>query len=1053
MNDIDLSALRARLASSSGPAYWRSLDELAETDEFKRYVEREFPEQASEWNDPAGRRQFLKLMGASLALAGVTGCTRQPAEKILPYVVPPEGVTAGKPLLFATAMPHDGYASPVLAVSHMGRPTKIEPNPDHPAGGGTSVFSQASILDLYDPDRSQTIRYRGEIRSFTDFVNAMRGALSAQAPLQGTGLRLMTGTVTSPTLAAQIQQFLDLYPSARWVQDDPVSRDNVREGARLAFGQELEARYRLENADAILLLDADLFECGPGHLGYARAFADRRRVDDASAAMNRLYVVESRTTNTGTKADHRVAVRASDVDVVARAIAAGLGVAGASAGSLPSAVSAEWVRAVVDDLRGKGARALVVAGEHQPASVHVLAHAINAALGAVGSTVEYLPPVAVRAEGRMQTLAELTTDMAAGAVDVLIMLGGNPVYTAPADLQFAEQLQKVALRVHHGLFVDETAERCDWHVPATHYLEQWGDLRAFDGTVTICQPLIAPLYEPAKSAHEVLAALGDNPTQTTYEVVRAQWEGTFGEGTLVDADGAPYASFDKFWRKVVHDGFVPGTASTPVSAGAPAAASAPAVAGDAPQADAAAGAPAAQAAAAPAAAPALPAAPAPLAPDALEVTFSPDPTVYDGRYANNGWLQETPKPLNKMTWDNVIVVSPRTAERLGLPAQNVTRAEATLAEVVIGGRTITGPVWVQVGHPDNSINLQLGYGRRKAGRVGNAIGYDAYAVRQATAPWIASEVEVRSTGDTYQVASAQLHFSMENRHLVRTATLEHFKAEPDFAQHVTHVPKYEDTLHGNEWSYDGYKWGMVIDLNACDGCNACVVACTSENNIPVVGKQQVAVGREMHWIRVDRYYEGNLDNPTVHDQPVNCMQCENAPCEVVCPVAATVHSEEGLNDMVYNRCVGTRYCANNCPYKVRRFNFLLYADWDTPTLKMARNPEVTVRSRGVMEKCTYCVQRINSARIEAKLQDRRIADGEVKTACQTACPTQAIIFGDMNDPASQVAKAKASPRNYGLLEDLNTRPRTTYLAAVRNPNPALEPAAAHAPAGHGSETH
>ncbi len=1019
MNDIDLSALRARLASTTGPAYWRSLDELAETDAFKRYVAREFPEQASEWNDPAGRRQFLKLMGASLALAGVTGCTRQPAEKILPYVVPPEGVTAGKPLLFATAMPHDGYATPVLAVSHMGRPTKIEPNPDHPVGGGTSVFSQGSVLDLYDPDRSQTLRYRGEIRSFTDFVSAVQGALSAQAPLQGVGLRLLTGTVTSPTLAAQMQQLLDVYPAARWVQHDPVSRDGVREGARLAFGQDVEPYYRLENADTILLLDADLFECGPGHLGYARAFADRRRLAEGTT-MNRLYVVESRTSNTGTKADHRVAVRASDVDAVARAIAAGLGVAGASAPALPPTVSAEWVRAVVDDLRAKGSRALVVAGDAQPAAVHVLAHAINAALGAVGSTVDYLPAIAVRPEGRTQTLAELVQDIDAGQVDVLVIFDGNPVYTAPADLRFADQLQKVALRIHHGLFADETAELCHWHVPATHYLEQWGDVRAADGTVTICQPLIAPLYDTAKSAHEMLAALGDNPLQTTYEIVRGQWETTFGEGTLVDADGAAYASFDKFWRRVVHDGYVPGTAATPVAGLAPGA---------------------------------IPAAPPALAPEALELTFSVDPTVYDGRFANNGWLQETPKPLNKMTWDNVVIVSPRTAERLGLATQNLTRAEATLAEVNVGGRSVTGPVWVQVGHPDHSVNVQLGYGRRRAGSVGNGLGYNAYAVRQAASPWVLPGVEVRSTGETYRVASAQLHFSMENRHLVRSATLDHFTAEPDFAQHMTHVPKYEDTLHGNEWSYDGYKWGMVIDLNACNGCNACVVACTSENNIPVVGKEQVAVGREMHWIRVDRYYEGDLDSPTVHDQPVNCMQCENAPCEVVCPVAATVHSEEGLNDMVYNRCVGTRYCANNCPYKVRRFNFLLYADWNTPTLKMARNPEVTVRSRGVMEKCTYCVQRINTARIEAKLQDRRIRDGEVQTACQTACPTQAIVFGDMNDPQSAVARAKASPRNYGLLEDLNTRPRTTYLAAVRNPNPVIEPPAAHAPAGHGTETH
>ncbi len=1023
MNDIDLSALRARLASTSGPAYWRSLDELAETDEFKRYVEREFPDHASEWNDPAGRRQFLKLMGASLALAGVTACTRQPEERILPYVTAPEGVVPGKPLLFATAMPDRGYATPVLAVSHMGRPTKIEPNEDHPVGGGTSVFTQASVLDLYDPDRSQTIRYRGEIRAYADVVAALQGALSAQLALQGAGLRLLTGTVTSPTLAAQIQELLDRYPQARWAQDDPVSLQNVREGAVQAFGQELETRYRLENADTLLLLDSDLFDCGVGHLHYARTFADRRRVDAPSASMNRLYVVESRATNTGTKADHRVAVRASDVDAVARAVAAALGVPGVSGGALPGNVSADWVRAVADDLRQSGGRALVVAGEHQPPAVHVLAHAMNAALGAVGTTVEYLPAIAARPEGRTQTLAELNADMAAGQVDLLVILDANPVYTAPADLQFADNLRKVALRIHHGLFRDETADLCHWHVPATHYLEQWTDLRAFDGTVSICQPLIAPLYGAARSAHEIIAACGDNPQATTYEILRARWEAQFGEGLLVDADGAPYADFEKFWRRVVHDGWVPGTAATPVVPAAPAS---------------------------------VPPAPATLAADALEVTFSPDPTVLDGRYANNGWLQETPKPLNKVTWDNVVIVSPRTAERLGLPTQNLTRVDGAgtrLVTVTVDGRSVTGPVWVQVGHPDNSVNLQLGYGRRLAGRVGTDIGYDANAVRSSPSPWVATDVQVADTGTRYSVASTQLHFNMENRHVVRSASLEHFKAEPDFAQHMTHVPKYEDTLHGNEWSYDGYKWGMVIDLNACNGCNACVVACVAENNIPVVGKEQVAAGREMHWIRVDRYYEGNVDNPTVHDQPVTCMQCENAPCEVVCPVAATVHSEEGLNDMVYNRCVGTRYCANNCPYKVRRFNFLLYADWDTPTLKMVRNPEVTVRSRGVMEKCTYCVQRISAARIQAKLEDRRIADGEVKTACQTACPTQAIVFGDMNDPASRVAQAKSSPRNYGLLEDLNTRPRTTYLAAVRNPNPVLEPAAAQAPAGHAAETH
>ena len=1018
MSDIDLSAIRARLASASGPTFWRSLDEVAETPEFQRYLQREFPENAADWSDPAGRRQFLKLMGASLALAGVTGCTRQPAEHIVPYVVAPDGYVPGKTQLFATAMAREGFAEPLLAVSHHGRPIKIEPNPDHPAGGGTSRFAQASVLELYDPDRSQTLTYRGEIRSWTDFQAAIAGARNAQQALGGAGLRFLTGTVSSPTLAAQIEQVLGAYPAARWIQYEPTGRDAALDALQAALGQRVQPILRLENADVILSLDADFIECGPGELRNARTFADRRRLEGGNTTMSRLYVVESRTSNTGTKADHRLAVRAADVDALARAVAGGLGVAGVSAAALPPKVEQTWIDAVVADLKAAGARALVVAGDQQSAAVQVLAAAMNQALGSVGTTLEYVPSQAARVNGRTGTIQELVGEMAAGKVDMLVMVGVNPVYDAPVDLGFADQLKKVRVRVHAGLYQDETAARCEWHVPLSHYLESWTDLRALDGTVTIAQPLINPLYDTTRSAHEVLAAFGDNPASTAYEAVRAHWEDQFGSGSFTAPDGGAFASFDKFWRRAVHDGFVHGTAAAPVTVGAPSS---------------------------------IPAAPAAVAADALEVTYSLDPTVLDGRFANNAWLQELPKPLNKVTWDNVIIVSPRTAERLGVPTQIVTKYEAAVATVTLDGRSVSGPVWVQAGHPDNSVNLQLGYGRTRAGRVGTGLGYDANRIRRSTAPWFALGARVQATGDTYTVATTQMHFNMEQRAVVRTAALPFYKSEPSFAKHMTHVPKYEDTLHGNEWQYDAYKWGMVIDLNACDGCNACVVACVSENNIPVVGKAQVSVGREMHWIRVDRYYEGDLDNPTVHDQPVTCMQCENAPCEVVCPVAATVHNQEGLNDMVYNRCVGTRYCANNCPYKVRRFNFLLYQDWDTTTLKMVRNPEVTVRSRGVMEKCTYCVQRINAARVTAKLEDRRIRDGEVRTACQNACPTQAIHFGDLNDPSSRVAKLRAEPRNYGLFEDLNTRPRTTYLAAVRNPNPAITPEAARVPA-HGTTT-
>jgi molybdopterin-containing oxidoreductase family iron-sulfur binding subunit len=917
-------------------------------------------------------------------------------------------------------MPRDGFAEPVLAVSHHGRPIKIEPNPEHPFGGGTSRYAQASVLGLYDPDRSQTLTYKGAIRSVADFQAAMTGALTAQQAVSGAGFRILTGTVTSPSLAAQIEAVLGIYPEARWVQYEPLGRDAVAASLAGAFGQRLEPVLKLENADVILSLDGDFMECGAAEIRYARAFADRRRLEGGATAMNRLYMVESRTSNTGTKADHRLAVRAADVEAIARAVAAKLGVAGVSAGALPPKVEQKWVDAVAADLKAAGAKALVVAGDQQSAGVQVIAAAINQALGAVGSTVDYYPSQAARVDGRTGELGELVGDLAAGKVDLLLVLDANPVYDAPVDLGFADQLKKATIRIHAGLYKDETAELCHWHVPLAHYLESWGDLRGVDGTVSIAQPLINPLYDTVRSAYEVMAAFGDNPAATTLETVRGYWENAFGGGTLMAPDGTPYASFEKFWRRAVHDGFVAGTAAAPVAIGAPSS---------------------------------IPAAPAATAANAVEVTFSADPTVHDGRFANNPWLQELPKPLNKVTWDNVIVMSPRTAESLGIAAQKLTKYQAQLATVTLNGRAVTGPVWVQAGHPDNSINLQIGYGRAAAGRVGTGLGYNANLIRRSSAPWFATGAKVEGTGDTYTVASTQMHFNMEQRAIVRTASLPLYKAEPTFAQHMTHVPKYEDTLHGNEWQYEGYKWGMIIDLNACDGCNACVVACVSENNIPVVGKQQVATGREMHWIRIDRYYEGDLDNPTVHDQPLTCMQCENAPCEVVCPVAATVHNQEGLNDMVYNRCVGTRYCANNCPYKVRRFNFLLYSDWDTKSLKMARNPEVTIRSRGVMEKCTYCTQRISAARITAKLEDRRIKDGEVRTACQTACPTQAIHFGDLNDPESRVAKLRNEPRNYGLLEDLNTRPRTTYLAAVRNPNPVISPEAVHVPAhggGHGA---
>jgi molybdopterin-containing oxidoreductase family iron-sulfur binding subunit len=1027
MREIDLTAIRARLAGDAGRTWWRGLEELADTDEFRELLHREFPEGASELDDPAGRREFLKLMGASLALAGVAGCTRQPAEHIVPYVKAPEEIVPGKPLFFATAMPFAGAATPILVESHMGRPTKVEPNPEHPATrGGTDVFSQAAVLTLYDPDRSQTVKHLGDIAPWGQFLTAISGAINAQRALKGAGLRILTETVVSPTLADQIQQLIGTLPDARWVQWEPVSRDSVRAGAKQAFGEYVEPAYRFDKAEIVLSLDADFLYRGPGRLRHIRDFTARRRLVNGQTGMSRLYVAESTPTPTGVKADHRLSLKAAHVEALAHAIAAGLGVAGATAPASIPGVDPKWVAAVVSDLQSHRGAGLVVAGEEQPAAVHALAHAINGALGNVGQTVVYTPtPEAVPTE-QYAAFRTLAGEMAAGKVDLLVIISANPVFTAPPDLAFAEAMNKVQLRVHMGLFEDETARLCHWHIPETHFLEAWSDACAFDGTVSIVQPLIAPLYEN-RSPHELLAVMSGKPDLTSLDIVRGFWRkawdgGASGAwGSLADSQGKPFATVDAFWRRALHDGFIAGTEHQPKDV----VLSASAVTAPSP----------------------LPAA------DALEITFRPDPNIWDGRFANNGWLQELPRPVTKISWDSVAHVSPATAERLGVSSGFfkgvIGIQQATdVVTLTLGGREIQMPVWVLPGQPDGSVMVTIGHGRTSAGRVGSGAGVDANPLRSTAAPWIASGLQIAKAGRTYPIACTQGHFALEGRNHVRAASLTFYKEEPEFAHHLGHTPGPEATLHGNQWKYDGYSWGMSVDLHACVGCNACVVACQSENNIPVVGKDQVSRQREMHWLRVDRYYVGSADNPEMFFQPMMCQHCETAPCEVVCPVAATVHSDEGLNDMVYNRCVGTRYCSNNCPYKVRRFNFLLYSDWTTPTLKMARNPDVTVRSRGVMEKCTYCVQRINHARVAAKREDRAIRDGEVVTACQAACPAGAIAFGNINDPAAEVTKMKKEPRNYGVLADLNTRPRTTYLAAVRNTNTGLAPE--QAATGHGA---
>ncbi len=977
---LDLVQVRADIEKKNGPEFWRSLEELAGTTEFQEMMHREFPKGASEWLDAVSRRGFLKLMGASMALAGMTACTKQPLEPIVPYVRQPEELVPGRPMFFASAFTLGGYGSPVLVESHMYRPTKIEGNSLHPASqGGTDVYAQASVLDMYDPDRSQNVMYMGDISTWSALSAALQGPLNAQKSINGSGIRILSRSFSSPTLADQMQQLLKRFPEAKWHFYEPVNRDNVYAGAQMAFGQPVETVYKLDAADVIVSLDADFLSAGfPGTTRYARDFAKRR--DPDSGKMNRLYVIESTPSATGAKADHRAAVRTSEL---ARAAVTNDSVLS----------SYPFTKAFSDDLHSHAGSSVIIVGDHLPPDVHALAHAKNAELGNIGKTVFYTDPVLASTANQNDSLKDLVGDMRAGKVDVLIILGGNPVYDAPADFGFADALKNtnIPIRIHLGLHNNETAELCQWHVNEAHYLESWGDTRAYDGTVSIVQPLIAPLYG-GKSAYEMISLLAGQPSTTGHDIVQNYWKAKHTG-----------ADFDMWWRKAVEQGWIDGTTFAPKqvsvkSTGFPA----PTAAGG-----------------------------------ETELNFRRDPSIYDGQFSNNAWLQELPKPLSKMTWDNPLQMGPKMAEGMGVKSGDMVLVE-------LNGNSMKLPVWIQAGHPDKSVTVFLGFGRQRAGRSGTGQGFDVYPLRYSATPWFTSAgVKISKAEGTYVLATTQGYQTMdvgdEERPIIRTKTLEEYKKDTDFGQE----PPKESMYPPYDYKSQPYSWGMAIDLNSCVGCNNCIIACQSENNIAVVGKEQVNKGRHMHWLRVDAYYQGDRDNPKAYFQPVPCMQCENAPCELVCPVGATTHSTEGLNDMVYNRCVGTRYCSNNCPYKVRRFNFLRFQEFDVPQFKMMHNPDVTVRTRGVMEKCTYCVQRINHARIDSETasvregKDIKIQDGELQTACQQSCPANAIVFGNINDPNSLVSKWKAKSRNYSVLEDLNTRPRTTYLAEIRNPNPEL----------------
>ena len=1021
---LDMAAANAKAASGTGKQYWRSIEELAGDPHFEDLLHREFPRAASEWDESVDRRDFLKLMGASMALAGMAGCGRTPEQTIVPYVKAPDGLILGKPQQYATVMPFGTDAVGILVESHEGRPTKIEGNPDHPSSlGATDAITQAAILNLYDPDRAKTPTYAGDIRTWARFQEEAQGLATSQKAVNGAGMRILTGTITSHTLAEQIAYVLKLFPLAKWHQWEPAVSDGAREGAKLAFGRYVNTVCRVEKANVILSLDADLLGSGPGHTRYSKEFYRRRTLNGPADEMNRMYVVEPTPSVTGSAADHRLPLRASEIEMFARAMAAKLGLGGTVALSKDAERFAE---AVAKDLEKNKGTSLVVAGEQQSAEVHALAHAINAALGNAGTTVYYTEPVEINPVNHAESLHDLAADIHKGKVDLLLILGGNPVYDAPRDWAFSEfeqKLKKVHTVVHLSSHYNETSEFSHWHIPETHFLESWGDARAYDGTCSVIQPLIAPLYQ-ARSAFEVLAAFTDKPGVTAYDAVREYVKTLLGEGDN-----------EKKWRKTLNDGVVAGTALAPLAVSAkfsPASLPPVKTAGK----------------------------------DDLEFIFRPDPTIYDGRFANNGWLQELAKPVTKITWDNAALVSPATALKLGIGRNIASRGgehgqvRTSVVNIELSSGKVTAAAWVVPGQADNVVVLPLGYGRKRAGETGTNKGFNAYALRASNALWTATGGKLTVTNDEYPIACTQYHHNVEGRKIVSSASLEEYKKNPNFAHEKDETPPNGLTLYQNYEElgyYKHYKWAMAIDLTKCNGCSACVVACQSENNIPVVGKDQVMRGREMHWIRIDRYYETGLEtqkdedsevpalaNPPAYFQPVPCQQCENAPCEQVCPVGATAHSAEGLNDMVYNRCIGTRYCSNNCPYKVRRFNFLRFQDWETPSLKLMRNPEVTVRSRGVMEKCTYCVQRINNVRIESEKDNggvgREIRDGEIVTACEQACPSEAIVFGNANDPNSRVSKLRAQQRNYNMLGELNARPRTTYLGAVRNLNSDLEKA-------------
>lgn len=1001
---------------SNQTTYWKSLNELAQNEEYKKFVEREFPEDATELNDDVSRRSFLKVMGASIALAGFASC-RKPVQKILPYSRQPEDLILGEPLYYATSMPMQDSVTGLLITNHEGRPNKIEGNEDHPSSAGrTSIFHQASMLSLYDPDRSRSPVYNGEKVSKEDFIQF---ASSHFENREQTVLFIDEAT-SSPTYHRLKQNLLEEFPNAEWVTYEPFSDDNRIEGTFQAFGERLRTVPHYEKADVVIALDDDFMSphASSNSVQNSVTLTARRKVESTDDSMSRIYAVENAVTSTGSYADHRLRLKTSQIAPFTYALAARLSetVTGLSAFSAVNNefTSHTWIRVLADELIANRARSVVTAGRDHSPELHAVVAAINHALDNTGNTVTYhrLPYRSDRNE--LEAFISAVEKMRSGEYDTVVLVGTNIHFTAPADLRIDEALSTVPVTIHLSEHKDETSKACSWHVNRSHYIESWGDGLSFTGQRSVIQPQILPLFGGV-SEIEFLNLLLTGEMESGHNLVQETWR--------------PWLSSDfrREWEEILHNGVDAESTFQEVSVSLR---------------------------------------------DSLEITLQeplngmeltlkPDSRIFDGRFANNGWLQELPEPMTKITWDNVALMSAVTARSIGInPDRSFRNNDVPMVKITAGNTTLEIPAWIEPGHADNSVTLTVGYGRNGLGRVADGVGVNTYPLRTTSALTFMSAT-VEPAGRTYEVACVQDHHSLEGRDMIRTATLDQYRENPDFATfesfHGFEVPGMKEarakgdergpiSLFTETYGPDYQpQWGMAIDLNACFGCGVCTIACQAENNIPVIGKREVGRRRIMHWIRTDRYYEGDPDNPSVYHQPVPCMHCELAPCEQVCPVAATTHSDDGINQMTYNRCIGTRYCANNCPFKVRRFNYFNYTKEylttgdDPEIIQMAMNPDVTVRFRGVIEKCTYCVQRVNRGKIASKIAtgSRKPEDGTVKTACQQACPANAITFGDLTDENSIISKTKRNDRNYVMLEEINVRPRTSYLARLTNKNPEL----------------